>query len=284
MSASTCQSTVARQDHGGCTSALAAYQSLGACSAAQGIPGGNGADGGAGGDTGSSSSTGGALQILMFTRNVAQITDALNSDTVTFIAVVTDTAGLDTLAGGSLTDDTSATYGAFGTGGAQNGTYQVSLTWSQINQVRTIDFNPPGATRTFTATFFDNAGHRASASVSLMLTCGALSEACTGKCTDFTEQGTCGACMSTPCSNEMGCASDGSGQCITGSFSTCASKGTATSCAEFCKNMGKRCSTACGVAGEEHYDCQPGTDQTTVYACTSPFGVDTYSSVQCCCG
>jgi hypothetical protein len=120
----------------------------------------------------------GGLKIVSFASTVSRLTDMQQ---VQFIAVVTDALGIDAIAGGTLTDETGATYGGF-SAGAQKGAYSVTLDWAMVNQVRTLDFVSPGQTRTFTANFFDNAGATASASVQVTFYCGANSElgACGG--------------------------------------------------------------------------------------------------------
>jgi len=145
---------------------------------------------GAGPTTGSSTSTSGAgggtsepgaPEFLSFGTNVPALDGGADTPSVTFTAVVTDPDGVDDVIGGSLLDQSGAPYGAFATSG-QEGAYEMTLTWEQINTVSAIDFDPgPGASRTFTAEFFDASGKKATRSISLSLTCDG-SSACDGDC------------------------------------------------------------------------------------------------------
>jgi hypothetical protein len=144
----------------------------------------------------------GAPEFLSFGTNVPALDGQGETPAVTFTAVVTDPDGVDDVIGGSLLDQSGAPYGAFATSG-QEGAYEMTLTWDQIDTVAAIDFDPgPGASRTFTAEFFDASGKKATRSISLSLTCNG-SSACDGQCglarcttecvwLDSTEN--CGAC------------------------------------------------------------------------------------------
>lgn len=185
----------------------------GACVAPDGpSAGGATADGGAipgGGDAGGGNETGpgggttepGAPQFLSFGTNVTKL-DGGDPPLVTFTAVLTDPDGVDDLIGGSLLDESGAPYGAFVTSG-QEGAYQMTVTWEDINTITAIDF-APGADgmRSFTAEFFDGAGHKATRNISLTLSCSGLA-ACDGRCREgrcgtqcvyFGDNDNCGAC------------------------------------------------------------------------------------------
>lgn len=135
---------------------------------------------------------------LNFGTNVATITQ---DEAVTFTAVLTDPQGIDDLIGGSLTsEDGAIQYGAFATSG-QEGSYTLNLTWDAIDQAADITF-AQSATRTFTATFFDVAGHRVDKTVTITLSCGGF-YACHGACANV-----CGLNSMTRGSCDAACASD----------------------------------------------------------------------------
>lgn len=56
---------------------------------------------------------------------------------------MTDTKGLDTIAGGQLKDPDGHTYGAFGAGSTK-GTYTVTVDWTSVNSTFPIDFGGTG--------------------------------------------------------------------------------------------------------------------------------------------
>ncbi len=163
-------------------------------------------------ELGSGESPNGVLKIVSLTSTSATVTGgsptSTESESVTFVAIVTDSKGLDTIAGGQLVDDTGATYGAFGAG-ANKGTYAAAITFSQINQVRAIEFGTPGTGhRQLLAKFFDNEGNTATAGLDIALACrhgGELVGVCGGKCTSTSADGDhCGNC-SAPCSASRRC-------------------------------------------------------------------------------
>lgn len=144
-------------------------------------------------DTESETAAPGAPLFLTFNSN----TQALPSDGVlVFTAILTHPEGVSQVIGGTLLDPgTGSSYGAFITQATQ-GTYTLSLTWSQINTVAAINAPPDGAPRTFRATFFDQRGHEASRDLAIQLVCAPASDAaCAGECVDL-ESSTqhCGAC------------------------------------------------------------------------------------------
>ena len=143
--------------------------------------GGAGGTGGTGGGGGTSSP--GGPMVLSFTANA---TSMLPSQMVTFNAVVTHPAGLDALAGASLTTpDGHATYGALASA-AQKGSFTLTLDWNQINQTAMIEFASED-NRVFRAVFYDTAGRTATASVTIALNCQGA-PACGGGCYGELEQ------------------------------------------------------------------------------------------------
>jgi hypothetical protein len=142
-----------------------------------------------GGSTTGGSTTGGGPVILSFGTNVAQLTAG---ESVRFVAVVTLAAGLDHLVGGNLTDSTGKIqYGAFVA--TTQGSYQLDLSWSQINQAAPIDFTSEDQ-RGFVATFFDLAGDQTTQTTMLRLHCNGIG-ACDGVCVDLMKDAdNCGSC------------------------------------------------------------------------------------------
>jgi hypothetical protein len=222
----------------------------------------------------------GPVKIVSFTSNVATISDSTSSsktDTVTFFAIVTDTHGIDSLAGGTLQDDTGVTYSAFGTG-ASKGTYTATVNWQQIQQVRSIDFSPPNpGTRLFKAVFYDNGGSSATATRPITLNCGPSAEygACGGFCSDFWSPGTCSAC-NLQCQN----------------YGWRGGVLQNTSCNDFCKKSNQICVDQCSVAygpGVSGSGARESLDGTTAnwanwasYDCNGMGGMGT--QINCCCG
>jgi len=163
--------------------------------------GGNATGGSAGG------STGGSLAIVSFTATTATLTggspSSTETDSATLTAIVTDSYGLDTIAGGQLLDDAGLTLAAF-TAGANKSTFTAAVSWTGINLVSPITFLTSSGQRTFTAKFYDNQGNTATANLTLALMCrgltilgnSALLPACAGTCTDTTGYANCGACGS----------------------------------------------------------------------------------------
>jgi hypothetical protein len=216
-----------------------------------------GSGGGTGSTTGSAASTApnGPPVILTFGTNVPSVTEG---EQVQLTAVITDPDGIDDVIGGNLVDDaTGATFGAFVTT-AQEGAYQFSLSWDQLNQVATIDF-ASGATieRKVTAQFFDQAGHSVEKTTGVTLTCKGLA-ACAGACVNVTNDpsncGSCGrACAAGPCD---------SGKCA--GWTACLSPAP-TTCAAYCAAHSATCSNSCANL---YYGIASGVEQFANATCT----------------
>ncbi len=159
----------------------------GTCVAPDGPAGAGGGVAGAGAGGGDVVEPGGP-QYLSFGTNVSELSGISGEASVTFTAVLTDPDGVDDLIGGSLIDESGAPYGAFTTSG-QEGAYEMTVSWSQINSIASIDFaTGPGLQREFTAEFFDAAGHKSQKTIGIQLSCEG-SSACEGEC----GLGSCGA-------------------------------------------------------------------------------------------
>ncbi len=177
-------------------------------------------------------------QFLSFGTDVASLEPG---QSVSFVAVLTDTSGLSSLAGGTLqSPDGAIQYGAFVA--ANQGSYQLDLSWAEINQTQPIDFSG-GGERQFTAVFFNQQGRSASRSVSLGLGCPAASapDACGGVCTSLLDdRDNCGSCGNA-CSSSLACAQ-----------AQCACPGSGASCDGSCVDLETdpdhcgSCSNACG--------------------------------------
>jgi hypothetical protein len=183
-----------------------------------GSGGGGGGDPDGGGGGGGGGGGPGAPQILMLSTNTA----LLRSDqTLLVTAVVTDPDGVDDLIGGTLLDPTTGgAYGAFVTSAAE-GSYQVDLTWYDIDTVRPINAPPAGAERRFLARFFDTAGGRAEAEVAVSLRCaGDGLSACDGDCFDLdSDRDHCGSC-DRALAGDLICR-DGAPDCANGAETAC---------------------------------------------------------------
>jgi hypothetical protein len=106
--------------------------------------------------------------------------------------VVADQDGTADIVGGTLQSPEGAAYAAFQTD-ASEGTYSATVTWAALNTVLEIEFTGE-ATRSFIATFYDQAGATVSQTVDVTLFCD-TGAACDGVCWDVTEDVmNCGAC------------------------------------------------------------------------------------------
>lgn len=125
-------------------------------------------------------------------------TIATPSNPLVISAIVTDPDGIDDLIGGTLKSPSGATYGAFQTAAAE-GSYQLTLSWNQLNAVQPIVFEQP-IPRDLVAEFYDQAGNKVQRSLNISLACDNGNEAaCTpGVCVDLrTSKDHCGACNNT---------------------------------------------------------------------------------------
>jgi hypothetical protein len=226
--------------------------------------------------------------------------------TLVFSAVVTDPDGIGDLIGGDLADGDGGVYGAFATA-AGEGAYSLSLSWSQINAVRAINAEVSGSLRTFSATFFDQAGHSVIGDVAVTLDCEQDSHAvCDGTCRDISQDYTnCGACGHL-CSEWEGAASalmDGTYDDryianVACEGSTCVAwvyfAQDRASCSENCAAVASACypdwdwgmrQAAGNVsynASGSYYDTYPGCD--TIPAATVDYQSVTYNFSEMSCG
>src|SRR5690606_24961768 len=146
-----------------------------------------------------------------------------------------DPDGLDDIAGGTLfTDDGGFSYGPFVSAG-QEGTYSISVSWAEIDQVATIDFESYELDRVFRAEFFDKDGHKVAMNTAITLRCDG-GGACDGSCKDFQNDGAnCGSCDKA-C--EGGC---GEAQCLP-IFGTCIALDDGFStCDDYCQSINEQC-------------------------------------------
>jgi hypothetical protein len=190
----------------------------------------------------------GAPFFISFSTNVGQITEG---ESVVFTAVVSDPDGFDDIAGGTLfTQDGAFSYGPFVSAG-QEGTYSITVSWADVDQVETIEFEDFSLDRVFRAEFFDMDGHKVSQDTTIALQCGG-GGACDGSCKDFQSDGSnCGACGQL-CSG--GC---GGGKCLP-IYGDCITftDGFVT-CDDYCQVGGEQCVEA-GCDGDtlKGYDIQ----------------------------
>lgn len=180
----------------------------------------------------STTSADGAPFIISFSTNVSQITEG---ESVIFTAIVSDPDGLDDIAGGSLfTEDGAFSYGPFVAAG-QEGTYSITVSWGQIDQVATIAFEDLQIERVFRVEFFDKEGHVAAKNTSITLHCDG-GGACDGSCKDFQSDGVnCGGCGKT-CSS--GCAD---AMCLPALGECIDSESGFSTCDAYCQTNGGKC-------------------------------------------
>jgi len=211
----------------------------------------------------------GAPVFLSFGTNVTALSEG---ESVTFSAVLTDPDGIDDLIGGSLIDGTIQ-YGSFSTTG-QEGAYSMTLAWSQVDQVRALEFDLEDS-RMFEAVFFDVDGHRVSRTVSLRFHCDGDS-ACDGSCTDKqSDPNNCGTCRNECPYPELDSGDPVCHQATCGGWLGCRRAELAT-CNEICADEGKICGEACGNSPPHGaMPCSSGN----AYSCSDPF----LDGARCCC-
>jgi hypothetical protein len=205
---------------------------------------------GGGGSTSSTSATNGSLAIVNLTATSKTIVGGnplpTESGSTTFVAIVTDTKGVDAIAGGQLADDQGNLYGAFGAG-ANKGTYTSTVSWAALTAIAAPSFAAAPGSRNFVVRFFDNDGKSVEAPLSVGLACrdgnSNLVGACAGTCVDTQVDGAnCGQCGKR-CMPSLACGA-----------STCAplayTPGIGTECARVDEAVpGATCNDLCGAEG-----------------------------------
>jgi len=174
----------------------------------------------------------GAPFFLSFSTNVGEITDG---ESVIFTATMSDPDGFADIAGGTLFAENGAfSYGPFIAAG-QEGTYSITVSWSAIDQVESVDFVGASIERTLRAEFFDLGGKSVSKDTTITLSCDA-GGACDGRCKDFQVDdehcGGCGNLCHTACENAL---------CLP-AFGECIDMDSGfASCADYCQGVGEQC-------------------------------------------
>ena len=205
--------------------------------------------------------TGSPPVFITFDSNVLRITEG---EAVRFTAVVTDPDGIDDLIGGTLRDPVSrGTYGSFTTSAAE-GSYQIEVTWADVQFIRSIDFTR-SATRTFEAEFFDQDGNRVVESIEIELYCvdGDVPAACGGECRDFGSVGDCGGC-DVECIPNAECAG-------TGDTRSCGCPAGFGECDGVCEFLGDE--ENCGSCGNVCDVFRGGFCDGTACACPDGFNL-----------
>ena len=226
--------------------------------AACGTPGSN-PDGGIG------SNEMGGLEVVSFTSTVQTLVShptATETDTVTFVAIVTDAKGLDTIAGGSLMDDQGTTYAGFGAG-ATKGTYTAAVSWDTVDSIRAIDYPDDHGARTFVAKFFDNDGNEVTAGLEVALRCRVTTNVPLDPDVDVSHMGDFGSAHAGTCflaridpdhCGTFDTACGDASYCLHGTCSAAADRHCFTgphvprlqSCAEVCAALGMTCPSQLG--------------------------------------
>ena len=241
-------------------------------------------DGGGAVDSGGTTTPGGP-EFLSFGTNITTMTE---SDTVTFVAVLTSPEGLSNLVGGHLTDPTGQIqFGAFTA--TNQGSYSLSLTWTQIYQATSCQFVGQSSVH-FVAEFFDVQGRNTTKDVTLTLACqGATWGTCSGPCYDFANDfehcGGCGTCDGIG-TTEVSCSQ---GSCV----AEFGDDSHTMSCMAICAAASGTCSTACGnfpgnVSSHGDYECTDAQSTQDDFACgdVPPATEDSCPIIGhvCCCG
>jgi hypothetical protein len=232
-------------------------------------------------DAGGTTTPGGP-EFLSFGTNITTMTE---TDTVTFVAVLTDPQGLSNLVGGHLTDPTGQIqFGAFTA--TNQGSYSLSLTWSQIYEATNFQFVGQGPIK-FIAEFFDVQGRNTTKDATLTLACEAATwGTCGGTCYDFANDSShCGGCGT--------CASVSGTTCQSGACAVEVEDASdASSCLAACAAANGTCSTTCsefeGVASIAEYTCTNQTPTDYGLACSDvPPSTESSCPITahaCCCG
>jgi hypothetical protein len=233
-------------------------------------------------DAGGTSTPGGP-EFLSFGTNITTMSE---SDTVTFVAVLTDPEGLANLVGGHLTDPSGQIqFGAFIA--TNQGSYSLSLTWPQIYQATNFQFVGQGPVK-FVAEFFDVQGRNTTKDTTLTLACqSATWGTCGGTCYDFQNDsahcGGCGTCNSV--SSGTSCSAGACAVEVDDSSDT-------DSCMSACAAANGTCSTACSefenVASIGEYTCTNASPMDYGFACGDvPPATEASCPITaraCCCG
>jgi hypothetical protein len=239
--------------------------------------------GGSGSGSGSGTMTPGGPEFLSFGTNITTMTD-----TVTFVAVLTDPQGLSNLVGGHLTDPTGQIqYGAFIA--TNQGSYSLSLTWTQIYQATNFQFTGQDQVK-FVAEFFDVQGRNTTKPSTLTLECKAATwGTCGGTCYDFQNDtahcGGCGTCSSITTTSGTTCSL---GACNFEVEDTSKTK----SCAATCAAENGTCVTTCtgfeNFGGIGEYMCTTQNPTDIGFACSDvPPATENSCPITahgCCCG
>ncbi|MEZ4239747.1 MAG: hypothetical protein R3F59_27040 [Myxococcota bacterium] len=170
-------------------------------------------------------------RILSLSTNVNRITEY---DSFRISAIVTDPDGIDDLIGGELLNEDGASLATFATG-AQEGAYEVSVSWEDIDRSSPIEIYGDEQVPLL-ARFYDVAGHTAQSIVDITLYCDE-GAACDGHCLDVQfDPENCGTCGTVcPLMPTLGAGLCGQGTCI--AESSCVATGNVT-CDDVCANDG----------------------------------------------
>ena len=264
-------------------SILACLLALAACHPTNATPdpdaaGGSG-DGKGGGDAPPASGNH-APVILEASTNTQMLVTA---QTLSIQTVATDPDGIHDLIGGVVKSPGGATYGALATS-AEEGAYQLDLTWARINQTESINIPPnQQRMRDFQIEVFDQAGASAMATVSTTLAGSVAGYAvCDGANVDPISPQHCGSCAFS-CYDAFG-SNYGGGLCIQDGGVFCkkvdwitlnAATGT-TRCSEVCLQQAgahvfsvnvSSCQVINGSAGCTFTDCNNASWATLPPGC-----------------
>ncbi|MBV1860616.1 MAG: hypothetical protein KUG77_19540 [Nannocystaceae bacterium] len=114
---------------------------------------------------------------------------------VVVTAIVTDPDGIADLIGGVITTPEGAAYGALAST-ADEGSYEIELSWNEFNEVQSIDIPPQESTaRDLHVEFFDQAGASVDAMIAVTLEATVDGFAvCDGASVSWQSDTNCGAC------------------------------------------------------------------------------------------
>lgn len=193
----------------------------------------------------------------------ASATTVREGDLVTFAAVVSDPDGLEDIKVGEIFDESGIRYDAFGPS-AQDGAFQVTVSWGDINRAAAIGFPEGGSReRKIHVRVTDWEGHAAESSTTIELSCGGRA-ACAGACVDHPSAEVCTF------------------------WSGCLRRGSTPSCAAYC-GKGATADTCDdyyaggGAAGLLTFSDPSCTAYAPGFSASSTADLAGYASVRCCC-
>lgn len=219
-------------------------------------------------------------------------TELTEAEPVTITVTISDVDGLSTVVGGNIRGPGDEVVAPFVQ--RADGVYDVTLTWTDVNNAVGIEFESDDLDLGLQVAFFDTGNLTGRSTLDLVASCGGTPNyACNGVCVDASTNFThCGSCEST-CDKGQEC---NAGSC----------EADWSECEAFASTVHSNCSELCGAKGEACTDtcdggfafntmvrwsdptCRGGSDYDFEQdRCDASYKWSTngtaFSGVQCCC-